>query len=125
MRGTFCYSPNLLITSLDITNEEQVQSAVNDALEKFGRIDVLVNNAGYGQLGYCEETSEELIRQQMETNIFGTMKLTRVFLPTMRKQGSGFIVVFSSMMGIMSMEGGSIYSASKFALESWVEGFKS
>jgi NAD(P)-dependent dehydrogenase (short-subunit alcohol dehydrogenase family) len=124
MRGTLGDSPNLLITNLDITNEEQVQSTVNDALEKFGRIDVLVNNAGYGQLGYFEETSEELIRQQMETNIFGTMKLTRAVLPTMRNQGSGFIVVFSSMMGIMSMEGGSIYSASKFALEGWVEGLK-
>ncbi|TDL63441.1 SDR family NAD(P)-dependent oxidoreductase [Rhodococcus qingshengii] len=124
MRGTLGDSPNLLITNLDITNEEQVQSTVNDALEKFGRIDVLVNNAGYGQLGYFEETSEELIRQQMETNIFGTMKLTRAVLPTMRNQGSGFIVVFSSMMGIMSMEGGSIYSSSKFALEGWVEGLK-
>jgi NAD(P)-dependent dehydrogenase (short-subunit alcohol dehydrogenase family) len=59
-----------------------VQSAVNNALGKFGRIDVLVNNAGYGQLGYFEETSEELIRQQMETNVFGTMNLTRALFLT-------------------------------------------
>ncbi|MED3788665.1 SDR family NAD(P)-dependent oxidoreductase [Peribacillus frigoritolerans] len=102
----------MLITSLDITNKEQVQSAVNDALEKFGRIDVLVNNAGYGQLGYCEETSEELIRQQMETNIFGTMKLTRAVLP----------ITISSVVGITAVEGGSVYSTSKFALEGWIEG---
>jgi NAD(P)-dependent dehydrogenase (short-subunit alcohol dehydrogenase family) len=124
MESTLGESPNLLITNLDITNQEQVQSSVGLALERFGRIDVLVNNAGYGQLGYFEETSEELIRRQMETNVFGTMKETRAVLPTMRKQGTGTILVFSSMMGIMSMEGGSTYSASKFALEGWVEGIK-
>jgi NAD(P)-dependent dehydrogenase (short-subunit alcohol dehydrogenase family) len=124
METTLGESSNLLITNLDITNQEQVQSSVGLALERFGRIDVLVNNAGYGQLGYFEETSEELIRRQMETNVFGTMKVTRAVLPTMRKQGSGTILVFSSMMGIMSMEGGSTYSASKFALEGWVEGIK-
>lgn len=75
-------------------------------------------------LGYFEETSEELIGRQMETNVFGTMKLTRAVLPMMRKQGSGSIIVFSSAMGIVSMEGGSVYSASKFALEGWIEGMK-
>jgi NAD(P)-dependent dehydrogenase (short-subunit alcohol dehydrogenase family) len=122
MRDTLGDSPNLLISNLDITNEEQVQSAVNNALEKFGRIDVLVNNAGYGQLGYFEETSEELIRQQMETNVFGTMNLTRAILPIMRKQRSGSIVTVSSVVGITAVEGGSVYSASKFALEGWMEG---
>jgi NAD(P)-dependent dehydrogenase (short-subunit alcohol dehydrogenase family) len=115
-------SPNLLITELDITNESQVQDSVQAAMEKFGRIDVLVNNAGYGQLGLFEETSEEMIRKQMETNVFGTMKVTRSILPFMRKQGSGTVIVFSSMMGLMSMQGGSVYSASKFALEGWAEG---
>jgi NAD(P)-dependent dehydrogenase (short-subunit alcohol dehydrogenase family) len=122
MEKTFGDSPNLLIASLDITSEEQVQSAVNIALERFGRIDVLVNNAGYAQLGYFEEMSDGLIRQQMETNVFGTMKLTRAVLPTMRKQGSGWIIVISSTSGIRSVEGGSVYSASKFALEGWTEG---
>ncbi|QWU16727.1 NADP-dependent 3-hydroxy acid dehydrogenase YdfG [Paenibacillus sophorae] len=115
-------SPNLLTVSLDITNEEQVQSSVNAALDRFGRIDVLINNAGYSQLGFFEEMSEGLIRQQMETNVFGTMKLTRAVLPTMRKQGSGWIIVISSASGVRSVEGGSIYSASKFALEGWTEG---
>lgn len=115
-------STNLLIANLDITNEEQIKSAVNSALEQFGRIDVLINNAGYGQLGYFEETSEKQIREQMETNVFGTMKLTRAILPIMRKQRSGSIVTVSSVVGITAIEGGSVYSASKFALEGWMEG---
>lgn len=115
-------SPNLLTVRLDITNDEQVQSAVNAALVRFGRIDVLVNNAGYGLLGHFEEISEKLIRQQIETNVFGTMKLTRAVLPLMRKQGAGWIIVVSSTSGIRAVGGGSVYSASKFALEGWTEG---
>jgi len=115
-------SPNLLIAKLDITNDEQVHSAVTAAMDRFGRIDVLVNNAGYALLGSFEEMSEKLIRQQMETNVFGTMKVTRAVLPIMRKQGSGMIVVFSSTSGIRAVSGSSIYSASKFALEGWTEG---
>jgi NAD(P)-dependent dehydrogenase (short-subunit alcohol dehydrogenase family) len=115
-------SPNLLIAELDITSDEQVQSAVASAMDRFGRIDVLVNNAGYALLGFFEEMSEKLIRQQMETNVFGTMKITRAVLPFMRKQGSGMVVVFSSTSGIRAVGGSSIYSASKFALEGWTEG---
>ena len=115
-------SPNLLIAKLDITDDEEVQSAVNGAMDRFGRIDVLVNNAGYALLGFFEEMSEKLIRQQMETNVFGTMKVTRAVLPLMRTQGSGLVIVFSSASGIRSVGGSSIYSASKFALEGWTEG---
>ncbi len=115
-------SPNLLIAKLDITNDEQVQSGVKAALDRFGRIDVLVNNAGYALLGFFEEMSEKLIRQQIETNVFGTMKVTRAVLPFMRKQGSGLVIVFSSASGIRAVGGSSIYSASKFALEGWTEG---
>jgi NAD(P)-dependent dehydrogenase (short-subunit alcohol dehydrogenase family) len=115
-------SPNLLIVTLDITNDEQVQSAVNAALVRFGRIDVLVNNAGYALLGFFEEMSEKLIRQQLETNVFGTMKVTRAVLPFMRKQRSGLVIVLSSASGIRAVGGSSIYSASKFALEGWTEG---
>lgn len=122
MEETLGDSPNLLVTKLDITNDEQVQSSVNAALDKFGSIDFLVNNAGYGLLGYFEEMSEDLIRQQIETNVFGTMKLTRAVLPIMRKQGSGWVIVFSSTSGVKAVEGGSVYSASKFALEGWAEG---
>ncbi|HEY8999979.1 MAG TPA: SDR family NAD(P)-dependent oxidoreductase [Mucilaginibacter sp.] len=121
-KETFGYHPNLLMVKLDITDDEQVTNAVKSALDRFGRIDVLVNNAGYGLLGYFEEMSETSIRKQFETNIFGTMKITRAILPVMRKQGSGFVVVVSSTSGIKAVAGGSVYSASKFALEGWVEG---
>jgi NAD(P)-dependent dehydrogenase (short-subunit alcohol dehydrogenase family) len=115
-------SPNLLIASLDITNDGEVCSAVKTALDKFGRIDVLVNNAGYALLGPFEEMSEKKIRQQMETNVFGTMKVTRAVLPLMRQKGSGMIIVLSSASGVRAVGGSSIYSASKFALEGWTEG---
>lgn len=114
--------PNLLIVKLDISNDEQVQAAVAAAVARFGRIDVLVNNAGYGLLGYFEEMSEKSIREQIETNVFGTMKITRAILPVMRRQQSGFVVTVSSTSGIKSVAGGSVYSASKFALEGWSEG---
>lgn len=114
--------PNLLIVKLDISNDEQVDAAVKVTMERFGRIDMLVNNAGYGLLGYFEEMSEETIRRQIETNVFGTMKITRAILPVMRRQKSGFVVTVSSTSGIKSVSGGSIYSASKFALEGWSEG---
>jgi NAD(P)-dependent dehydrogenase (short-subunit alcohol dehydrogenase family) len=114
--------PNLLIVKLDITNDHQVQDAVSAAIARFGHIDVLVNNAGYGLLGYFEEMSDESIRKQFETNVFGTMKITRAILPIMRQQGYGFVVVVSSTSGIKSVNGGSVYSASKFAVEGWAEG---
>jgi NAD(P)-dependent dehydrogenase (short-subunit alcohol dehydrogenase family) len=114
--------PNLLLVKLDITNDEQVKEAVAAAVERFGQIDVLVNNAGYGLLGYFEEMSDKLIERQFQTNVFGTMKITRAILPVMRKQGFGFVVVVSSTSGIKSVNGGSVYSASKFAVEGWAEG---
>lgn len=93
-------SPDLLTVKLDITDDGQVGAAVKAGLDRFGRIDVLVNNAGYGLVGHFEEMSEALIRRQMETNVFGAMKLTRAVLPVMRKQGSGMVLVVSSTSGI-------------------------
>lgn len=115
-------SPNLYTVPLDLTDEASIQSAARETLDKLGRVDVLVNNAGYGLMGYFEEFSELSIRKQMETNVFGPMSITRAFLPTMRRQGVGWIINVSSTSGIKSVEGGSIYSASKFALEGWTEG---
>lgn len=115
-------NPNLLCVKLDLMDESSIKSAVAEALGVFGRIDVLVNNAGYGLLGYFEEFSAELIRQQMETNVFGLMSLTRAVLPGMRAQRSGWIINFSSTSGIKSVEGGAVYSASKFAVEGFTEG---
>ena len=114
-------SPNLMPVRLDITNHEEIHAAVNEAMDRFGRIDVLVNNAGYGLLGYFEELSDKLIRQQMETNVFGTMNLTRAVLPVMRRQREGLIITVSSTSGIKAVEGDSVYCASKFALAGMTE----
>jgi len=114
--------PNLLIVKLDINEDIQVEDAVKKTMDRFGRIDVLVNNAGYGLLGYFEEMSEESIRRQFETNVFGTMKITRAILSVMREQKNGLVVTISSTSGIKAVAGGSVYSASKFALEGWTEG---
>jgi len=115
-------SDDLLIVKLDVTKDDEIQSAVNSALEKFGHIDILVNNAGYGSMGYFEQISDKLIQKQIATNLFGPMKLTRAILPNMRKQSSGYVVSVSSTSGIRAVEGGSVYSASKFAIEGWMEG---
>lgn len=115
-------SPDLLPVKLDVTDDAQVRAAVAAAMERFGRIDVLAHVAGYGLIGYFEEMSEALIRKQMETNLFGAMKLTREVLPIMRSQRSGLIIGVSSTSGVRAVGGGSVYSASKFALEGWLEG---
>ena len=114
-------SENLLALPLDITDEQQAQASVDAALARFGRIDVLVNNAGYGQLGLFEETSLDLIRKQFETNTFGTMTVTRAVLPVMREQGSGHIFTITSISGTIGVTGSGTYSASKFAVEGWME----
>ena len=106
---------------LDVTNEEQIKSGLQTALNKFGRIDVLVNNAGYGTIGAIEEFSLEEIRAQMETNFFGAIAITKEFLPVMRQQGGGHIVQISSQAGFRAAPGFGVYNASKFALEGFSE----
>ena len=106
-----------LAVMLDVNDRRQVERAAFQALGRFGRIDVLVNNAGYGSIGAIEETSDEELRAQMETNFFGAMAVTRAFLPALRTQRSGAIVNITSMGGQMSFPGAGAYSASKFALE--------
>ena len=103
--------------SMDVTNRDEVKKGVQQAIETFGKIDVLINNAGYGIVGALEETPEEEFRNQMETNFFGAVAVTQEVLPHLRKQGNGAIVNMSSMGGNMSFGGFSAYSASKFALE--------
>ena len=115
-------SDNLLAVPLDVTKPEQVATAVEAAIERFGRIDVLVNNAGYGQLGWFETISDEQIRKQFDTNVFGAMNVTRAILALMRAQRSGYVFTISSMAGLVSVAGGAIYAASKFAVEGWMEG---
>ncbi len=115
-------SGRLLTLRLDLTDQASIQAAVDAASKQFGRIDVLVNNAGYGQLGVFEQQSTSVIERQFATNFFGTLEVTRAVLPIMRAQRSGHIFTVSSIGGLAGAEGGSIYSATKFALEGWSEG---
>lgn len=107
----------VLVQQLDVTRPSDAQRAVAAAVEHFGRIDILFNNAGYGIVGAVEETSQAELRAQMETNFFGAVETTRAVLPIMRSQRSGAIVNISSLGGQLSYGGFGAYSASKFALE--------
>ncbi len=106
-----------LALKLDVTKPDQITSAVEAALRKFGRIDVLVNNAGYGTLGALEEMPLHELRRVFETNVFGLAAVTQAVLPSMRKQRSGHILNLSSIAGFCATPGFSAYNASKFAVE--------
>jgi NAD(P)-dependent dehydrogenase (short-subunit alcohol dehydrogenase family) len=110
-------SDRLLVLPLDVTKEDQIKTAVDAAVKKFETIDVLVNNAGYGQLGVFEETTPEQIRTQFETNVFGLMAVTRAVVPIIRKQRSGRVFNISSVAGLRGAFGASAYNSSKFAVE--------
>ena len=107
----------VLALALDVTQAGEAQAAIDAAVARFGRIDVLINNAGYGVVGAFEETSETELRAIMETNFFGAMHVTRAALPILRAQKSGAIVNISSLGGQLSFAGFSAYSATKFAIE--------
>jgi NAD(P)-dependent dehydrogenase (short-subunit alcohol dehydrogenase family) len=115
---------NLLAVALDITDENAAQAAVEAAVARFGRIDVLVNNAGLFYAGFFEEISPEQFRHQMEVNFFGPLNATRAVLPIMRKQRSGQVITFSSTAGLIGQEFVAAYCASKFALEGWMESIR-
>lgn len=106
-----------LALRLDVTDPAQVASAVEAAAAHFGRLDVLVNNAGYGVVGALEEVPEPEIRRVFETNVFGLMAVTRAVLPVMRAQGSGVVLNISSIAGFTATPGFGIYNATKFAVE--------
>jgi NAD(P)-dependent dehydrogenase (short-subunit alcohol dehydrogenase family) len=107
---------NLLPIKLDITNEEDVQNAILKGIDKFGKIDVVVNNAGYNLLGNIEEISHAEFRKTMDVNVFAISDIMRNVLPHLRKQNSGHIINTASMMGYMSYPGNGSYSASKYAV---------
>lgn len=111
-----------LATRLDVTDPSSVREAVEAAVREFGRIDVLVNNAGHGLIGALEELSDEQTRSVLETNVFGVLAVTRAVLPRMRAQRSGHIVQMSSVGGVVGNPGHSAYATSKFALEGLSEG---
>ena len=112
---------NLLVVKMDVTNPKEISTGVNSAIEKFGTIDVLVNNAGNFYAGFFEELSPVQMERQMATNLFGPMNVTRAVLPVMRKNKTGHIITISSTAALVGYELCSAYAASKFGVEGWME----
>jgi NAD(P)-dependent dehydrogenase (short-subunit alcohol dehydrogenase family) len=112
---------DLLAVKLDVTDPADAEAAVAAAVDRFGRIDVLVNNAGNFYAGFFEEISPEDFRAQLETTLFGPMNVTRAVLPLMRAQRSGLVVAISSTAGIVGQEFCTAYAAAKFGVEGWIE----
>jgi NAD(P)-dependent dehydrogenase (short-subunit alcohol dehydrogenase family) len=115
---------DLLVVELDITSLASAEAAVQAAVDRFGRVDVLVNNAGNFYAGFFEELTPEQMERQLATNLVGPMNVTRAVLPVMRKQRSGHVVTITSTGGIVGQEFCSAYSASKFGLEGWMESLR-
>jgi NAD(P)-dependent dehydrogenase (short-subunit alcohol dehydrogenase family) len=117
-------SDDLLVVKLDVTNLADAEAAARAAIDRFGRIDVLVNNAGNFKAGYFEELTPEQIEQQLAATLLGPMNVTRAILPIMRRQRSGHIITISSTAGLVGFEFGSAYAASKFGVEGWMESLR-
>jgi NAD(P)-dependent dehydrogenase (short-subunit alcohol dehydrogenase family) len=115
---------DLVVVELDITSRASAEAAVQAALERFGRIDVLVNNAGNFYAGFFEELTPEQIERSLTTNLVGPMNVTRAVLPVMREQRSGNVVAITSTAGIVGQEFCSAYAASKFGVEGWMESLR-
>jgi|SRR6185437_17097388 len=111
----------ILPLSLDVTDKAAVDQVVKRAHEHFGRLDIVVNNAGYGMFGTVEETTEQQVRDQMETNFFGALWVTQAALPLLRARGAGHIVQISSVGGVTAFPNLGVYNASKWALEALSE----
>ena len=111
------YGDAIAAIKLDVNDKRAVDAAVAEAHRRFGRLDVVINNAGYGQFGAVEEVSEEEARAQIETNVFGALWVTQAALPIMRAQGSGHIIQISSIGGVNAFPNLGLYHASKWALE--------
>ena len=114
-------SSDLLAVTLDVTSAADAEAAVRAAVDRFGRIDVLVNNAASFYAGYFEELTPDQMSQQIAASLIGPMNVTRAVLPVMRKQRSGHIISISSSAGLSGFEFGTAYAASKFGLEGWME----
>ncbi len=114
-------SNDLLAVKLDVTSRSDAEAAVRAAVDRFGSIDVLVNNAASFYAGYFEELTPEQMERQLATSLMGPMNVTRAVLPVMRKQRSGHIISISSSAGLSGFEFGTAYAASKFGLEGWME----
>src|SRR3954470_11884314 len=117
-------SSEVLAVTLDVTSAADAEAAVRAAVDRFGRIDVLVNNAASFYAGYFEELSPEQMDRQLATSLVGPMSVTRTVLPVMRKQRSGHIIAISSSAGLSGFEFGTAYAASKFGLEGFMESLR-
>jgi NAD(P)-dependent dehydrogenase (short-subunit alcohol dehydrogenase family) len=115
---------DLLVVELDVTKLPSAETAVHAALDRFGRIDVLINNAGNFHAGFFEELTPEQVERQLTTTLVGPMNVTRAVLPVMREQRSGKVVSISSTAGIVGQAFCSAYAASKFGLEGWMESLR-
>ena len=115
------YGGSILPLKLDVTDREQVFQTVEEAHQHFGRLDVILSNAGYGYMGALEEVSMEDVKLTFETNVFGTLSVIQAALPLLRGQGSGHILTLSSIGGVVSFPTGGIYVATKFAIEALSE----
>jgi NAD(P)-dependent dehydrogenase (short-subunit alcohol dehydrogenase family) len=113
--------PNLLAVALDVTSRTDATAAVREAVDRFGRIDVLVNNAASFYAGYFEELTPDQMDRQLAASLIGPMNVTRAVLPVMRKQRSGRVITISSSAGLSGFEFGTAYAASKFGIEGWME----
>lgn len=112
---------NVLVTRLDVEQQETIQEAMKLGVERFGKIDVLLNNAGYGVMGIFEAASDKQIREQFEVNVFGLMSVIKTFLPHFRANKSGLIINISSVIGKIGFPAFSLYVATKFAVEGYTE----
>lgn len=121
VRSAIGPADNLLVVTLDVTSSDDARTAVQAATERFGRIDVLVNNAASFHAGYFEELTPEQMERQITTTLIGPMNVTRAVLPVMREQRSGHVVTISSSAGFAGFEYGTAYAASKFGVDGWME----
>ena len=121
LRASLGDHDDLQIVSLDVTDAAAAEAAVQAAVDRFGRIDVVVNNAGNYYAGFFEEISPEDFRAQLEANLFGPINVTRAALPVLRAQRSGLVVTISSTAGLVGGEFMTAYAASKFGVEGWME----
>src|SRR3954447_7669419 len=112
---------DLLVLALDVTDPQQIAAAVETTLERFGSIDVLVNNAASFYAGFFEELAPEQMERQLAVSLLGPMNVTRAVLPVMRKQRSGHVITISSSAGFAGFEYGTAYAASKFGVDGWME----
>lgn len=120
----FAAFPNIFLVQLDVTKPETITKALDKAIARFGTIDCLVNNAGYGTLGSFESASEDQIKRQFETNVFGLMSVAREFIPHFRKNRSGVIINIASIAGQIGFPMFSIYNSSKFAVEGFSQALR-